>query len=393
MRDASVASFDDRARVRYRPPPMDARAELLGMTRAALVASARERVGTGHGAAASIQRMAFEHGVFAPEDCGLGAAAAQAWRRAFRCDLLDVSRTVEEPAPVDGAVTTAKAVLRTEDGFECETVRIPIGQHRQSQCLSSQVGCAMGCTFCETGRMGLLRSLRPAEITAQVVTARVRLGWQPDTLVFQGMGEPLDAAASVVEAIRALTDPGGLGFAQDRITVCTSGHVDGLQAFAAAGLRRVNLSLSLNAADDETRARIMPLTRRWPLAEVQQALIAARPRRNWQLGIHWCLMPGINDRREDAALVAAFCAPLGRVMVHLIPYNPGTAPLCRAPTAEEIERFVGWLREEGLPVRRRITKGRGVMAACGQLGNRELRRRNPRTTGPDSPRPAAGREV
>lgn len=372
---------------------MDGRVELLGLTRDALVETARERVGSGHGAAPAIQRLAIERGSLEPEACGLGARAADAWRRTFRCDLLEIGRTAEEPAPVDGAVPTAKAVFRTEDGFECESVRIPIGASRQSQCLSSQVGCAMGCTFCETGRMGLLRSLRPAEIVAQVVTARVRLGWRPDTLVFQGMGEPLDAADQVLDAIRVLTDPGGLGFAQDRITVCTSGHVDGLAKFAGSGLRRVNLSLSLNAADDETRARIMPVTKRWPLAEVQRVLTAIRPRRNWQLGIHWCLMPGINDRREDAARIATFCAPLGRVMVHLIPYNPGTSPLCRAPEPAEIERFVGWLREEGLPVRRRITKGRDVMAACGQLGNRELRRRNPRSARADSAGPAGRSEV
>ncbi|MGA0060521.1 MAG: radical SAM protein [Planctomycetota bacterium] len=357
---------------------MDGRVELLGLTRAALRDAASQHLEAGHGAVGPIHRMAFDRGVLAPELCGLGRDAAEAWHRAFTCDLLEISRTVEEPAPVDGALPTAKAVFRTSDGFECESVRIPIGTTRQSQCLSSQVGCAMGCTFCETGRMGLLRSLRPAEITAQVVTARARLGWRPDTLVFQGMGEPLDAADAVLDAIRALTDPGGLGFGMDRITVCTSGHVEGIRTFADAGFRRVNLSLSLNAADDETRARIMPITRRWPLADVREALAAARPRRNWQLGIHWCLMPGINDRREDAARIAAFCAPLGRVMVHLIPYNPGTAPLCRAPREEEVERFVGWLRDEGLPVRRRITKGRDVMAACGQLGNRDLRRRNPR---------------
>ena len=108
---------------------------------------------------------------------------------------------------------------------------------------------------------------------------------------------------------------------------------------------------------------------------MQDVLRRMRPRRNWQLGIHWCLMPGINDRAADAAAIAAFCAPLGRVMVHLIPYNPGSVPLTRAPTEDEVVRFVGRLREHGLPVRRRITKGRSVMAACGQLGDRGLRRR------------------
>ena len=130
----------------------------------------------------------------------------------------------------------------------------------------------------------------------------------------------------------------------------------------------MNLSLSLNVADDARRKALMPIAKRFTLADLQDALIAIRPRRNWQLGIHVCLMPGINDSRDDARAIAAFCRPLGRVMVHVIPYNPGSRPLTRAPSETEIARFVGWLRDEDLPVRRRITKGRSVMAACGQLG-------------------------
>ena len=119
----------------------------------------------------------------------------------------------------------------------------------------------------------------------------------------------------------------------------------------------------------------MPVGRKTPLAELQSALIDYRPRRNFALGVNYCLLPGHQrSRASTRAGIARFCAPLERVMVNVIPYNPGSAPLTRAPSEDEIDRFIGLLRDEGLPVRRRITKGRSVMAACGQLGNVELRR-------------------
>jgi 23S rRNA (adenine2503-C2)-methyltransferase len=357
---------------------MEGRFEILGATRERLIAEARSVLPVGHGVAAAIHRNAHREGTFEPERHGLGTRAAEAWRRHFALSLPAALRTLVEPGSAAGAHPTTKVALRTLDGLEIETVRIGIGDRRQSQCVSSQAGCAMGCSFCETGRMGLLRDLRPEEIVGQVVVGRRQLGWRPDTIVFQGMGEPLDAADAVIAAVLALGDPHGLGLAAERITICTAGHVDGLRRLAAAGLGRLNLSLSLNAADDAQRAALMPITRRWPLAEVQRALVDLRPRRNWQLGLHWCLLPGINDSRDDARRIARFAAPLGRVMLHLIPYNPGSVPLTRPPDEAEIVRFVGWLRDEGLPVRRRITKGRAVMAGCGQLGNPSLRRRNPR---------------
>jgi 23S rRNA (adenine2503-C2)-methyltransferase len=157
--------------------------------------------------------------------------------------------------------------------------------------------------------------------------------------------------------------------------VCTSGHAEGLARLAALGWKRLNLSISLNAATDAQRDRVMPVNRKTPLAELQRLLAAYPQRRNFVLGVNYCLMPGLNDARADAANVAAFCRPLGRVIVNLIPYNPGNVPLTRAPSEDEVVRFVGWLREDGLAVRRRITKGRSIMAACGQLGNVELRRK------------------
>ncbi len=346
--------------------------DLHALTRDELVALARESLPQGAGVAGRVYRAAMLEGRFEPESLGLSARTAAAWREHFRLALPEVVSVVEEETHVG---LTAKAVLRLADGYEAECVHIPMGRGRYTLCVSSQVGCKMGCAFCETARMGLLRHLSAAEIVGQVLVARHVLGWDVGNVVFMGMGEALDNADAVLAALRVMNDPAGLGMAQERFTVCTVGHVEGLARLAALGFRRLNVSVSLNAANDALRSRIMPVNRKTPLAELQRALAAYRPRRNFALGVNYCLMPGLNDAREDAADVARFCAPLERILVNVIPYNPGNAPLTRAPTDDEVDRFIGWLRDEGLPVRKRITKGRSVMAACGQLGNAELRER------------------
>jgi 23S rRNA (adenine2503-C2)-methyltransferase len=346
--------------------------DIQRLTGAQLVAVARARLTRGHGAASAIYRAALRSGRFEPEEHGLSAAASTGWRDAFRLSLPETLRVKREQTPTG---LTAKVVLGLHDGLECESVLLPMGRDKSTLCVSSQVGCKMGCTFCETGRMGLLRNLSTAEIVGQVLAARLALAANFRNIVFMGMGEALDNFEALAQALRVLTDPAGMALSQERITVCTVGSVDGIQKLAALGLKRLNLSVSLNAPTDGLRAQLMPIARRVRLTELQAALVAYQPRRNFVLGVNYCLMPGINDAREHAAGVARFCAPLARVMVNVIPYNPGSAPLTRPPTEDEIEDFVGWLRDEGLPVRRRVTKGRDVMAACGQLGNVELRRR------------------
>ena len=341
--------------------------DILGLTLEEFRTAAAERLGRGAGVASALYRSVMREGRFAPEEHGLGARACAGWRQAFTVCLPEVAETRAEPAARGG--DTVKVVLRRADGSRYECVRIPMGDARAALCVSSQVGCRMACRFCETGRMGIVHDLSAAEIVGQVVWAR-RQGFDPDTVVFMGMGEALDNADALFQALRVLNDPGGLRFAQDKLTVCTVGHVPGIRRLKELGWkRRLNLSLSLNAADDELRTELMPMNRRWPLREVKAALVDYRQRRNFQLGVNYCLMPERNDRREDARRVAEFCAGLGRVMVYLIPYNPGSVPITRAPEAREVDRFVAWLRAEGLPVRRRITKGRDVMAACGQLGS------------------------
>lgn len=305
-------------------------------------------------------------GRFEPEDFGLGPQACEAWRAEFSFDLPEVVRVKSDDGPQG---TTSKMVLRLRDGLEAESVCIPMGRGKYTLCVSSQVGCKMGCAFCETGRMGLLRHLTTGEIVAQWLVARHRLNWPVRNVVFMGMGEALDNADNVIQALRVLNDEAGLAIAQERLTICTVGHLEGIRRLNSLGFRRLNLSISLNAANDSLRSEIMPINRRTDLRTLQRALIEYRPRRNFALGVNYCLLPGINDGRADARAIAGFCEPLGRVLVNLIPYNPGSMPLTRVPREEEVERFIGWLREDGLPVRQRITKGRSVMAACGQLGN------------------------
>jgi len=341
-----------------------------GLTWKELEAEAKARLERGHGRAREIHRQMTDEARFEPEGLKLKERWAKGWREHFSMTLPEVLRTVDEEGETG---TTAKAVLRLHDGWEVECVLIPMGRGRSTLCVSSQVGCKMGCTFCETAKMGLIRHLGAHEIVAQILVAKRVLGWPVRNVVFMGMGEALDNADALFQAIRVLNDPAGMAMGQERMTICTVGRVDGIERLAKEGLKRINLSVSLNAPNDTARDRLMPVNRKYPLAELQRALAAYRPRRNFTLGVNVCLMPGLNDSREDAAAIAAFCEPIARVLVNVIPYNPGSDPLTRAPSDEEIDRFIGWLREEGLPVRKRITKGRSVMAACGQLGNPEAR--------------------
>jgi 23S rRNA (adenine2503-C2)-methyltransferase len=361
------------------PTPVD----ILGLTSEQFAQAAALAVGQGSGVAGRLYREAHRDGRFEPERSA--PASAPRWRAAFTLGHLRVVKVVEEDGPLG---LTAKAVLATHDGYEIECVRIPMrlvptdgeGEPVQEHtlCLSSQVGCRMACAFCETGKMGLIRHLTAGEIVAQVATVRAVLGWEPKNLVFMGMGEALDNTAALIPALHALTDKRGMMFSHERITVCTSGHAEGIAALKALGWKRLNLSISLNGARDELRSRLMPVNKATPLAELQRILCDFPQRRNFSLGVNWCLMPGINDTRQDAAEIAGFVRPMQRALLNLIPYNPGSYPLTRAPSEDEIEQFIGWLRDEGLAVRRRITKGRSIMAACGQLGNLELRAKRKR---------------
>jgi 23S rRNA (adenine2503-C2)-methyltransferase len=345
--------------------------------------------------AGALYARAFLKGRIEPEALGASAFSARTWRESFSLGLLDplaiaregveVSRAEfgdEAPAregalPLREAPGTAKVLFRAADGAEFESVRIPMhapaGALRHTLCISSQVGCRMGCAFCETGLGGLRRNLLAAEIVAQYVTVTTGLGWDIGNLVFMGMGEPLDNFDALAAALAVFLDASGPAFAQEEITVCTSGLPDGIRKLRALGYKRLNLSVSLNGPDDSTRTRLMPINRSFGLASLAAALADYPQRRNFSLAVNYCLVPGLNDGDGAPEGVAAFlaaAAPPGRALVNLIPYNPGSKPLGLAPTEAQLSDFQARLEALGVQVKLRAPRGRGLMAACGQLGSK-----------------------
>ena len=291
-----------------------------------------------------------------------------------------------------GHGAAADRVSRGAD-LHVESVVIPMigrgGSRTHTLCVSSQVGCAMGCGFCETARMGLVRSLAPAEIVGQWWAARHGLGVPVRNIVFMGMGEPLDNLDAVLDAIAILTDHDGPGLAMSRITVSTVGRIDGLRRLAAAmdrpGWRRLGLAVSINAPNDAIRTAIMPINRAMPMADLREAVLAVPGLgRGRKVCFEYVLMPGINDAPQHADELADYLRPftaagstdgLTRGMVNVIPYNPRRDSPWPAPDDSTVDRFVERLVARGLFVRRRRTKGRTMMGACGQLGTDEIRRR------------------
>ncbi len=272
--------------------------------------------------------------------------------------------------------STTKFLLRLQDGLETESVLIPMDAGI-TLCVSSQIGCRMGCTFCETGRMGLIRHLRTEEIVAQAFFATQKLGKKVRNIVFMGMGEPLDNFDEVMQAIRVLTDPAGGGWGPSRITISTSGHVEGIYRLIQEADPALNLAVSVNAPNDQIRKKIMPVTRRWNMEKLKEAMLkyCLHPRR--EVFIEYVLLDGINSSLEAAEELAAYLEGL-RVRVNLIPYNPQGVLLRETksfspPSSEVVENFIGYLRKKNLRVLVRQPKGQDIMAACGQLGNSQIR--------------------
>jgi len=262
----------------------------------------------------------------------------------------------------DGVI---KYTSRLPDGHCIESVIIPMLYHH-TLCISSQVGCRMGCTFCQTGQMGFIRHLRAEEIVAQVYTAIFNLNVPVRNIVFMGMGEPFDNIDEVFQAIRILTDPRGFDFPQKYITLSTSGHVPGIQQLSKSGQKGIHLAISINAANDDLRNQLMPINRKYPLQKLQACLKQYPLKSKGILFIEYVLINGVNDTKKDVSALVDFVAPL-RVRINMIPYNPQANDLYQSPSPEGFNQFCDWLIEKKLYVRKRATKGQNVMAACGQL--------------------------
>jgi 23S rRNA (adenine2503-C2)-methyltransferase len=280
--------------------------------------------------------------------------------------LIENPDIVSETPSADG--WTRKFLLRLRDRQEIESVLMGF-PGRFTACLSTQAGCAMGCVFCATGQMGFVRNLGAGEMVAQALhverhTRRCH-GERVRNLVLMGMGEPLQNPDEVMRALDIMTDTRGLNIGPSRISISTVGHVPGIRQLARQP-RRYQLAVSLHAATDEERSALLPVNRRWPLAELMDACREYSARKAQRVFIAWTLIAGRNDSPEQARQLAALLHGM-QVQVNLIPLNPTAGYDASPPEQAAVDAFQRALRDAGIPVTIRQRRGIDVAAGCGQL--------------------------
>ncbi len=258
---------------------------------------------------------------------------------------------------------TIKYLFALDDGLTVETVYIP-EEKRKTVCVSTQVGCKFKCAFCATGTMGFSRNLRPSEILNQVIEARRGAG-EVTNVVFMGMGEPLDNFAAVTQALEILHSPEGFNIGARRITVSTVGLPEQIDQLGKTGIK-ANLAISLHAADDAVRSRLMPVNRKYPVAAVMKACSRYPLQHGRVITMEVILFDGVNDRPEDVqALIKALRAV--KAKVNLIRFNMVAGAEFRPSPREKTEQFQKALMAAGIDCTIRISRGGEIEAACGQL--------------------------
>jgi 23S rRNA (adenine2503-C2)-methyltransferase len=265
---------------------------------------------------------------------------------------------------------TRKWALRAADGARIETVSIAHARGRRTVCVSSQVGCALGCRFCATARLGAGRNLTAGEIADQVMHAAVSAaadGARVSNVVFMGMGEPLQNLGPVLEASGQIADPAGLGLSARKLAISTAGWVPGIAALSRHVLP-VRLAVSLHAADDATRSELMPINSRWPIDSLLAACRRYCDTTGRRVFVEYLLLDGVNDSPADARRLAENVRD-GRFHVNLIEYNP-TEGSHRASPPERRAAFIAALQREGVTPSVRRSRGADIDAACGQLALR-----------------------
>ena len=258
---------------------------------------------------------------------------------------------------------TLKYLIHLEDGSLVETVSM-LEAGRHTVCLSSQVGCNVGCTFCATASMGLVRNLHPGEIIDQLLLVQEDRGIPATNVVFMGMGEPLLNYASVIAAAEIMHHPRGLNIGAQRITISTVGIVPRIKQYTDEQ-QPYRLAISLNATDDQTRAEIMPLDRKWNLEKLLNAARNHARTSKRAITFEYVLLAGINDSIKDAGRLARLVSNI-KCKINLIPYNEAGA-IFRKPLQHVIEAFAAQLKEARIPVTIRWSNGVDIAAGCGQL--------------------------
>ncbi|MDP1835330.1 MAG: 23S rRNA (adenine(2503)-C(2))-methyltransferase RlmN [Chlamydiales bacterium] len=261
-----------------------------------------------------------------------------------------------------------KLLLKTPDNLLTEAVLMP-SENRVTLCISSQVGCRMGCTFCQTGKMGFKRDLSSGEILAQIIIGNRRLRErgeerQVTNIVFMGMGEPLDNYEEVVKACRVMIDPAHFGLSKHRVTISTSGLVP--QIYRLARELPVRLAISLHSADDVRRSSLMPVNRQYPLAELKKALMEYPAPSRYGVTFEYVMIQGENDSIADAKKLVKFVHGI-KAKVNLIPMNHFPGSTLSSSEAESIRAFQQYLSDRSIPAPVRYSRGQDVSAACGQL--------------------------
>ncbi|MFA5206413.1 MAG: 23S rRNA (adenine(2503)-C(2))-methyltransferase RlmN [Lentisphaeria bacterium] len=297
----------------------------------------------------------------------------------FRACSVELEGGTPQAAP-DG---TRKYLFRLHDGQHIETVLIP-ALRRHTICISTQVGCPVRCVFCASGRQGLARDLTAAEIIDQVVYVCHDLGERADNIVVMGMGEPLLNLDNLIPALECISDPERLGFGARHITVSTSGIVPGIRRLSALE-RQWNLALSLHAANEDTRRKLIPDPFRHPIPDIMEACREYREKCGRMVTLEYILIQGRNDGSADLAGLTRLARDL-RAKVNLIPYNATSDGPFRPPDKIASRRFADALAKAGVQVSLRREMGGGIDAACGQLRARHEARHEFRREAPPEPR-------
>jgi 23S rRNA (adenine2503-C2)-methyltransferase len=354
----------------------DLRRNLVGLSRADLKATL-----TGAGLepfrAQQVWHWIYWHGV---TDFGRMSNIAKKTRdRLAELFVIERPEIATEQRSVDG---TRKWLLRFADGNEAETVNIP-EEDRGSVCISSQVGCTLTCSFCHTGTQPLVRNLAPDEIVGQFMVARDSYGeWPTPTadaqrmlsnIVMMGMGEPLYNFDNVVTALKIVMDDQGIALSRRRITLSTSGVVPMIPKIGEA--LDVNLAVSLHAVNDEVRDTLVPINRKWPIAELLKACEAYPGAKNSRrITFEYAMLKGVNDSDADARELVRILKPI-HAKVNLIPFNPWPGAPYECSSNNRIHRFAEIVNDGGLSAPVRTPRGRDIAAACGQLKSQSVRGR------------------
>lgn len=316
--------------------------------------------------AAQVYQWIFQKGVLDPQQfSNVGRAVRERLADEFHWQLPKVdSHLVSKD-------TSEKYLLETDDGLLFEMVLMPY-ENRATLCVSSQVGCKRGCTFCQTGKIGLKRNLTAGEILSQlhIANAAMRAANQKrvvTNLVFMGMGEPLDNYDEVVKACSIMIDPEAYGLSKHKVTVSTSGLVPEIRQLGKD--LPVRLAISLHNADDAKRSAMMPVNRIYPLAKLKEALIDYPAPKRYGITFEYVMIEGDNDSIQDAKNLVRFLKGI-KSKVNLIPINHFPGIEMRASEAASLHRFQDYLVERNVPTSIRYSRGQDISGGCGQLATK-----------------------